>query len=144
MGWFIGALVGGAISGIGSYLGGIRGARQSYDLLITSQKESAKRALIIEIKYTLNKLDRMDPNGFYGAKNLGYDEHWKKHLFGLENLSQEEFADMINWFLTVFRCQQNHQTPASITGSINSNKVVLENFAQLRPKIETLLQKLEP
>jgi hypothetical protein len=90
-------LVGAIIGGIGSYLGGIRGAKQSYDLDDQRQKRQSHRQLMMQLRYSYDLIYNNSQNLTIAVDTFIYDDNWSSHLADT-GLSQEEKYLIIKWF----------------------------------------------
>lgn len=102
----IGAVFGGLASIIGSHIGGIRGAKQSFELSMQSNKKIAKEILYRQLEFThfelTSWLKKQDvENKTYTPLNkyiLIYDREWFKHMALVDSLTQEEQDYIVLWF----------------------------------------------
>ena len=103
---FLGAVVGGMTSGYGSYLGGVQGAKENYELMKKMDVDSARKKLYRQLHLTWKlvnaiknppneKLEKMKE--IYGAYIL-YDTEWPKHVSLIEDLTDSDVEKIVLWF----------------------------------------------
>lgn len=96
----IGALIGGTIGGVGSYLGGIEGARRNFDLISDQDKKHARLRLLKHLRFTyrlLRAIIRENRNATR-ISLLTYDKCWPEQVAKIDNITDKEFEEIILWF----------------------------------------------
>lgn len=105
-GALIGAVIGGIVSGYYSYQGGIRGAKENFELLEKQHKKLARAQLRRQIEFTLFKIDnwheKVEKNHtkeiFFRYGQLVYDQEWFKHISILDEIPIAEQDAIVLWF----------------------------------------------
>jgi len=139
----IGALVGGIIGGTGSYLGGIRGAKQNYNLASIIAKKQLHKQLeytIITFQYYIKKQESTgQPSHEIHKGTFLYDLDWPKHLSLINCLTDNDEASILVWFNKITRLEiygENHNgiIAKEYTSNIITNKD-LNNLIEISNKL---------
>lgn len=90
-------ILGAIIGAVGSYYGGINGAKQNCVLLQEQTKRQSERELLTQLRYSYDRIITSNPNGTITADTFVYDRDWSRHLANVE-LNSDERSAIINWF----------------------------------------------
>lgn len=113
----MGALVGGAISGIGSYYGGIRGARQNSDLVNSHEEKLARQRLGKLLDFTCYNMRKVSQHQgrwlLSGIDTVVYDNNWPQYIGTINNLTDGDRDNIITWLTGIqklsYRVQRGEQ-----------------------------------
>lgn len=86
----IGALAGGIIGGLGSYLG-------SKAQIVEERKRSRKR-ITAQLKFTHDLFKDIDEAESVVITDLIYDRDWRTDLAAITELTEEEYSNVVHWF----------------------------------------------
>jgi len=138
---FIGAVIGGAISGFGSYLGGSNGAERSYNLITGQEIKNTRMSIIKQIEYSRDLMLRaaIENNGTY-FRRLIYDKNWRKQAVSA-SLSTDDFNLVIDWFVGLEKISEDWSRKSDWT-QVNVNESANE-LVNLNTDICVLLSNLK-
>ncbi|WP_270182950.1 hypothetical protein [Alkalihalobacillus sp. CinArs1] len=97
------SLYGGVIGGLGSYYGGISGAKRNALFIEDLEKKRGVKALIAQLNYThdimTEWLPTLEDNKDYKFIDFIYDKSWPIHLsFYNDKLSNDQISMITTWF----------------------------------------------
>lgn len=106
----LGALIGGICGGVGSYYGGILGAKENFQLNLDLKEKQYKRLLLIQLKYTYNIIIALnttckDEQPFPFIICF-FDNDWYEKLTYLQGITDEEMRNIVNWFLSLIQLEK--------------------------------------
>lgn len=135
---FIGALLGGAISGGFTFLG----VKKTIDENSKSEaeiKQLKMNKLIRLLSFTYNTIDGYQPSHInYKITNLVYDKRWGEYIGEIDEFSDDEVKSITEWFFQLLALEEF----AKSKNTTHINLIVIENYIKdVKPEVNTILDK---
>lgn len=154
---FFAALVGGGISGIGSYFGGIAGALENYELEKEKNRMGARQYYYFLLKTTTEDWSECFKQSFTqgNGKSREYvvqiiqekfilDDAWFKNLMLLPEFSSAEVKDIVEWMKCL---EMIDATKEKIPRSNSSKILILQNTAdsinEKMDRVKIIMEKIK-
>jgi hypothetical protein len=138
---FLGAVFGGAVGGLFTYLG-VKLTLNTQQDLRKFEMESHKKMLLTQLKFTRDVMSGLQSIGSksLNASYLVYDQDWHKHTL-YTDFNKDEFRILVNWFHLMHMIEK--EARKNFDGSIAADYILKKfNVESNLPGIEALIEKI--